>query len=118
MRKEIDERHAWLLETARSSKGVSAHAHSVKAGPWIHFLHDAAGTGVNEKLGYGWRGWLYWLSDFSLCNALMGGVLTPHAWRLFNGRRKKWDGARDAIIQVSEEVNRMKKVSKKPVKNA
>lgn len=54
------------------------------------WLHDAAGTGVNEKLGYGWKGWWYWLVRNGECRDLMNGVNSPYIWRLFEGRRKKW----------------------------
>jgi dimethylaniline monooxygenase (N-oxide forming) len=35
----------------------------------------------------------------------MGAVETPFALRLFYGKRKKWDGARQAIGDVNKEAD-------------
>lgn len=42
-----------------------------------------------------------------LSSLLMGGVDTPFGLRLFDGKRKRWDDAREAIINVNEEVSRL-----------
>jgi len=56
------------------------------------WLHDAAGTSVNEKSGYGWKGWWYWSVRNGECTDLMNEVESTHIWRLFEGRRKKIGG--------------------------
>jgi dimethylaniline monooxygenase (N-oxide forming) len=42
---------------------------------------------------------------------LMDGIYSPHVYRLFdsNGKRKKWDGAREAIEKVNEDVKKRSK---------
>jgi len=104
MKKEIDVRHAWLTNMAKYENNPGVAPHRVKPGLWLQFLHSAAGTGVNEKLGYGWQGWWYWVTNFTFCNSLMGGILSPHIWRLYDGRRKRWDGAKEAIMRTNNMV--------------
>jgi dimethylaniline monooxygenase (N-oxide forming) len=89
MEAEVAARHTWLLQLA-SKDSPSILPGRLKVGPWMTWLHDAAGTGVNEKLGYGWKGWWYWLVRNGECRDLMNGVNSPYIWRLFEGRRKKW----------------------------
>ena len=101
MEHEIDAHHAWVRSVAGKD---GASADTIHQGPWMKWLHDAAGTGVNENLGYGLQGWLYWLRQPAFCNMLMGGVDSPHILRLFDGRRKRWPGARNAIIHANKEV--------------
>lgn len=110
MEVEVDNRHAWLLEFT-TMDGPSILPGRMKVGPWMEWLHEVAGTGVNEKLGYGLNGWLYWLTNTSYCRSLMNGVNSPHLWRLFDGRRKAWDGAREAILRVNEEARTRKQQS-------
>ena len=98
MNTAIDKHHQWVASLAREGK---VYAGIIDEGPWLHFLNDAAGTGVNENLGYGLRGWFFWLREPWFCNLLMTGVISSHVFRLFDGRRKKWDGARDAIIRAN-----------------
>lgn len=70
----------------------------------MKWANDAAGTGVNEYLGYGLKGWWFWLTNMRLCNVLMGGVYSPHLYRVFEGKRRKWDGAGAEIERVNEAV--------------
>jgi dimethylaniline monooxygenase (N-oxide forming) len=115
MEKRIQVSHRFVNELAlRSPKPITfqAAARCVDRGPWITFLHEAAGTEVPSKLGYGLRGWIYWLTDREFCNLLMTGVNSIHVARLFDGRpgsRRKWKDAREAIIKVNEDVKRMEK---------
>ena len=76
------------------------------------FLHDAAGTDVLRKLGYGLAGWRFWYQDRDFCHMLMTGVNSIHTSRLFEGRpgsRKQWDGARRAIIEANEDLSRIER---------
>jgi dimethylaniline monooxygenase (N-oxide forming) len=91
MEKQIVEHHAWLIQLVKREAVASDF---VREESWLKWCHDAAGTGVNENFGYRVSGWKFWLSDMSLSNVLMVGVETPFALRLFDGKRKKWDGAR------------------------
>jgi dimethylaniline monooxygenase (N-oxide forming) len=99
MEQAVDEHHAWLAERAKRKSNVSPG--TVDGGNWLHAMDDLAGTGVNEYLGYGWKGWYFWLSNMRLCNMLMGGVWSPHIHRVFSGKRRKWDGAIEAIESVN-----------------
>jgi dimethylaniline monooxygenase (N-oxide forming) len=74
------------------------------AGDLERWLNEVAGTGVNEKLGWGLEGWKFWWNERKLYNLIMGGIFTPFPYRLFDGRvgsRKRWEGARDAIFKVN-----------------
>jgi len=101
MNAHIDDHHAWVQNL---SKNDNVYAGIVRPGPWYAFLNDMAGTGVNEKLGYGWEGWKFWWKDRELCNLMIKGVMTPFMYRIFDGRRKKWEGAREAILKANKMV--------------
>ncbi|MCJ1289807.1 hypothetical protein MMC34_001340 [Xylographa carneopallida] len=95
----IDAHHAWVAALATND---TVYAAIVNEGPWLSFLNDAAGTRVNEHLGYGWRGWAFWISDWRFCNLCMGGVLSAHVYRLWG--RGRWEGARGAVEKANREV--------------
>jgi dimethylaniline monooxygenase (N-oxide forming) len=84
----------------------------VDAATWTWGIGELVGTGVNEYLGYGWTGWLFWLKDRALCNLLMGGIWTPHIYRVFDGKRKRWDGVRETIEQLNTRIAASKKAVK------
>ena len=65
------------------------------------WLNEVVENGMNENLGWGWQAWKFWLSDRKLYSAIMDGVDTAYVYRLFDGKRPKWDGAREAILQMS-----------------
>ena len=81
------------------------HKHGLPPGDMERWLNAAAGNGVNERLGW-WSlaAWQFWWSDRRLYSAIMDGVDTPFVYRLFDGRRPKWDGAREAIMRTSERL--------------
>jgi dimethylaniline monooxygenase (N-oxide forming) len=108
--KEVDEQHAWVADLA--SRGLNVSPGNVDAGPWLRVMDDLAGTGVNEYLGYGWKGWWFWIREMKFCNLLMGGIWTPHIYRVFEGKRRKWDGAKGAVEKVNKEVEERKKKMK------
>ena len=99
MEKAVDEHHGWLAEQANRRSNVSPGM--VDGGAWLHVFDDLAGTGVNEYLGYGWKGWWFWLCNVKLCNLLTGGVWSPHIHRFFGGKRRRWEGAEAAIVKVN-----------------
>ena len=124
MNRDIDAQHAWALARSNSNLdrstttttkgpggGTAFLREIVHQGPWIAWLHCAAGTGVNAKLGYGVSGWAFWAWEPALCGLLMRGVDSPHVMRLFEtatpGKgRKRWRGARGAILRVNEDAER------------
>lgn len=86
----------------------SFNTRMVFAPDWDDWLDETSGCRVNENLGYGHKGWAFWLNDLKFCNSLMDGIYSPHVYRLFDshGRRKAWAGSREAIISVNEETKR------------
>lgn len=67
---------------------------------WTAWADRTAGTGVNEYLGWGWKGWKFWFQEPRFCSLLMGGIYSPHIYRYFDGKRKKWGGARAEIERL------------------
>ena len=101
MERAVDEHHRWMCEIAQKSTVSPA---LVKAGEWSAWADRTAGTGVDEYLGWGWRGWWFWLTNYRLCNLLMAGVYSPHIYRIFEGKRKKWPGAVEEIERVNRSL--------------
>ncbi|KAF4975327.1 hypothetical protein FZEAL_7860 [Fusarium zealandicum] len=98
MERQVDDQHSWVVEL--SKKGPVTPS-IVKASEWMQWVDKVIGTGLPEHLGYSMTGWHFWLQDRKFCNMLMDGLLSPHAYRLFPGKRKAWPGARDAIIAMN-----------------
>ena len=65
------------------------------------WLNVATGNGLEQMLGWSWRAWSFWWNDRALYKVIMDGIDTPFVYRLFDGRRPKWDGARDAILRTN-----------------
>ena len=113
MNAEIDKHHEWIASLAKD--GDSCYEGIARPGPWYRFINDAAGTGVNEKLSmYGWEGWRFWWEDKEMYHLMMRGIVTPFQYRIFDGRRKKWEGAREAIIKANKACEHFGKDVKKP----
>ncbi|CRK39583.1 hypothetical protein BN1708_007998 [Verticillium longisporum] len=75
--------------------------------PWMRWLHDTAGTGLYEYMGWSLKGMWFWLRNRRLYNLVAWGVYSPHIYRLFpTGKRSAWEGASQAIIQVNEDRER------------
>lgn len=106
MEAAVDKHHAWLADEAQRGHNMSPGA--VEGGPWTRAMNELAGTGVDEYLGYGLRGWLFWLRERRMCNLLMGGIWSPHMYRVFEGKRKAWAGARQAIERVNAQRHKDK----------
>ncbi|KAB5536172.1 flavin monooxygenase-like protein [Coniochaeta sp. 2T2.1] len=100
MKKQVDDQHAWILELAKRGPVTPS---VVRADDWMVWVESVICTGLPEYLGYTLKGWQLWLTDRKFCNMLMDGLLSPHAYRLFPGKRKAWPGARDAIVAMNED---------------
>lgn len=99
----IDNQHAWLAQRYRQQP-IGFEASAVKAWEFQRFLHDVAGTGM-ENLGWGWKGWRFFFRDPRMSWLMNNGVETAHAFRYFEtGKRRTWDGAREAILRANEAV--------------
>jgi dimethylaniline monooxygenase (N-oxide forming) len=99
MAKTVDEHHKWVCGLAQRG---SVYPGIVKPGPWMTWVNDTAGTGVNDMLGYGIAGWSFWYREREFCKILMDGIYSPHIYRLFDGKRKKWDLAKEAILKANK----------------
>ncbi|KAI1373153.1 putative dimethylaniline monooxygenase [Hypoxylon crocopeplum] len=100
MEKQIDTHHMWVASRWRLDNAISVSI--VKQWVFQGFLHDAAGTGM-ENLGWGWKGWKFWAQDRKMYNLMNHGLETAHAFRFFEtGKRKAWPGAREAIIHANK----------------
>ena len=93
-----DDHYNWSVEQARIAR---APAGFIKGAEIEHWLNDACGNGLNEKLGWGLEGWKFWWEERELWNLIMNGVNTGFIYRLFDGRRKSWAGAKDAIMKAN-----------------
>ncbi|CAA9967066.1 Dimethylaniline monooxygenase 3 [Pyrenophora teres f. maculata] len=111
MQTAVTDHHNWLISQAQHRHNVSPGTYD--PGTWVRAMDDLAGTGVNEFLGYGWKGWLFWFKERKFCNLLMDGIWSPHIHRVFDvGKRKCWAGAREAVQKVNESVAAMKEHGK------
>ena len=93
-----DDQYQYML-----SQVAAWHIHKpgLPPGDLEKWLNAAAGNGMDEMLGWSWKAWKFWWSDRRLYRVVMDEVDTPSVYRLFDGRRKKWDGARDAILRTN-----------------
>jgi dimethylaniline monooxygenase (N-oxide forming) len=102
MEAHIDNHQAWVARRWRVEPLCDVSA--VKQFEFQTWLHCAAGTGM-ESLGWGWKGWKFWWEDAKMYRLMNDGVETAHAYRYFEtGKRKTWEGAREAILHVNEAV--------------
>ncbi|KAL2760241.1 hypothetical protein ACRALDRAFT_1078963 [Sodiomyces alcalophilus JCM 7366] len=105
MERQVGDYQRWL--TWRMRVAPATYFGKGRMHPWMEFLHRTAGTGMYEYMGWGWRGWWFWLRERKLCGMIGWGVYSPHMYRLFEtGKRSAWAGAREAIIRVNEERER------------
>ncbi|KAJ5521625.1 hypothetical protein N7527_005740, partial [Penicillium freii] len=102
MRRSVDEQHKWIASLANNGGVTPGLVNGVE---WMEWVDQAAGLGLQENLGYGAKGWYFWLTDNKLCNMVMDGLLLPSHYRLFDaGKRKPWKEARESIIKVNQEL--------------
>ncbi|PKS10959.1 hypothetical protein jhhlp_002718 [Lomentospora prolificans] len=93
-----------MCENARCRPKV-LHPGWVNGAEFMAWANDMAGTGINDKLGWGPEGLKFWLTNPKLCNLIMGGIYSPHIFRLFEtGKRKAWPGAEEEIKRVNVKV--------------
>ncbi|KAK2616624.1 hypothetical protein QQS21_000447 [Conoideocrella luteorostrata] len=98
----IDERQEWVA--SRWALDNACDISMVRQWEFQPWLHEAAGTGM-ENLGWGWKGWRFWLQDRMMSNLMNHGVETAHMFRYFEtGKRRTWAGAREAIIHQNRVV--------------
>ncbi|KAL8388174.1 hypothetical protein RB595_009404 [Gaeumannomyces hyphopodioides] len=102
MERHIDLHQKWVASRWRQENSTDTSC--VKQWEFQGWLHQAAGTGM-ENLGWGWKGWKFWWEDREMYRLMNHGPETAHAYRYFEtGKRKTWDGAKEAIIKVNKLV--------------
>ncbi|KAK3349598.1 flavin-containing monooxygenase 9 [Lasiosphaeria hispida] len=106
MEQWIDEHQRWVAEKCWAVDD-KCDTSMVRQWEFQGWLHRTAGTGM-ENLGWGWKGWAFWWRDRKMYGLMNDGLETAHAFRYFEtGRRRTWDGARDAILHANEVVQNM-----------
>jgi dimethylaniline monooxygenase (N-oxide forming) len=115
MRRDIDAQYDFVV--ANTAKGPVPHPgfRMVTAADTYQWLNEAAGTGVEERLGplgcWSLRAWKLWWQDRKFYNLLMGGIDTPFVYRLFEtgkAGRKVWPDAKAAIIESNRQVDELR----------
>lgn len=111
MERWVDEHQAWVA--SRWSLDHSVDLSMVKQWEFQGWLHEAAGTGMENLSALGWKGWKFWWEDRKMYNMMANGIETAHMYRYFEtGKRKTWDGAREAILKLDQEWRRALPVTK------
>lgn len=107
----VDEHQTWLKKRIAQAHGL--HRGEVPSNQWMYFIHDAAGTGLYDNIGWTWKAWKLWWSDREFYNALAHGPATAYGHRVFEtGKRPVWNKARQAVLDANAEVNGLKKAAK------
>jgi len=70
---------AWVHKHQEWLRKRIARAHNLNHGDvlsreWNYFVHDAAGTGLYDNIGWSWKAWKLWWSDPELYKALAHGL--------------------------------------------
>ncbi|KAH7150306.1 flavin monooxygenase-like protein [Dactylonectria estremocensis] len=103
--------NSWLFKRLEKSPG--ANRGDVVSVDWQTFVHDSAGTGMLDHIGWGWKAWVLWCRDSQLYRALAHGPSTGYALRLFEtGKRAQWAGARQAVVDAYAEMQKIKNGAK------
>ncbi|KAK3652456.1 hypothetical protein LTR56_005167 [Elasticomyces elasticus] len=114
MQEQYANHRAWRarINALPNTPGKGPQPLQVETGSHIQWVQEIVGTKLDEHLSYtSAAAWRLWWQDRQLSRLLYDGIYSPHAYRLFDseGRRKKWDGAREAIVKVNEDIKRIKK---------
>ncbi|KAL5377267.1 hypothetical protein DPSP01_009928 [Paraphaeosphaeria sporulosa] len=109
MRTWISRHQSWL-RTRIAKAGPNGNGYQeVDNGEWSRFLHDAAGTGLYEHVGWGWKAWGLWWRDRELYRAVSGLPICAFTYRLFEtGKRGVWNGAREAVLEAWKDLEVLK----------
>lgn len=111
MNKWVDEHQDWVASRWKLDHNIDPSM--VKQWEFQRWLHEAAGTGMENLSWMGWKGWKFWWKDRKMYNLMANGLETAHMYRYFEtGKRRTWDGARSAILKLEEERKRVLPVSR------
>ncbi|ROW03416.1 hypothetical protein VSDG_01571 [Cytospora chrysosperma] len=107
----IDDHQKWVASRWKLDHNIDTSM--VKQWEFQGWLHEAAGTGMENLSLFGWKGWKFWWRDRKMYKLMNDGVETAHMYRYFEtGKRKTWDGAREAILHANEVVNKVLPITK------
>ncbi|KAL7907601.1 flavin monooxygenase-like protein [Trichoderma velutinum] len=100
MAKNADKQNQMAISLAKNGEIVDPAA--VNRAEWNMWADKAAGLGIQDRIGYGWKSWWLWLTDYRLYKTLLDGKFVPQVYRLFDeGKRKPWKGARDSFFEAN-----------------
>ena len=111
--REMERWHVEHLAWVKSVRALSSESKFVKltvrSRLWMPWITQMGDCNLDNHLGYfGLDSWKLWWHDRPFYSLLANGIWSPHIYRLFDptreGGRKKWIGARQAIIRVNEHV--------------
>ncbi|KAH7313758.1 flavin monooxygenase-like protein [Stachybotrys elegans] len=103
MMRQIERHREWFAERCRTNPSMRQCGAQIEPHEYWKFIHETAGTGLYENLGWSWPAWKFFVTSPKLYFTLAYGVLTPHLLRYFEtGKRKAWDGALDAILHANQ----------------
>lgn len=115
MNRWVDEHQAWIASRWKLEHNIDPSM--VKQWEFQGFLHEAAGTGMENLSWMGWKGWKFWWKDPKMYNLMAKGIESAHMYRYFEtGKRKTWEGAREAILKLDEESRRVLPLSQEQEK--
>ncbi|QPC73104.1 hypothetical protein HYE68_003856 [Fusarium pseudograminearum] len=116
MEAEVDSYHTWWRKEWKTDHSIMEGY--VRGHSFYRFLHDMAGTGLYSYLDHplSFKGWWLWWNDRNLWRWLARGPLNSYSWRLFETNpddipgcgRKAWVGARTAVQETYEELERFR----------
>ncbi|KAJ4349541.1 uncharacterized protein N0V89_008157 [Didymosphaeria variabile] len=110
----ITTHQTWLTQRIAKAGPNGNGYQEVHNGDWSYFLHEAAGTGLYEYVGWGWRAWGLWWRDRELYRAISNLPICTYSYRVFDmGKRRPWEGARQALIEAWRELEDLKKAGGK-----
>ncbi|KAI2470462.1 FAD/NAD(P)-binding domain-containing protein [Annulohypoxylon bovei var. microspora] len=117
MSAQVDAHHDWWR--GEWEKDHSTLPGYVRSYTFYRFLHDAAGTGLYDKIDHALtgRGWGLWWNDRELWTWLAKGPMNNYSWRLFETNpdgvpgcgRKTWPDARKALREAYESCEEFKR---------
>ncbi|EGR44135.1 uncharacterized protein TRIREDRAFT_70988, partial [Trichoderma reesei QM6a] len=85
-----------------AGKGEIYDPAMVDRAEWNLWVDKAAGLGIQDRIGNGWKSWRLMLTDYRLYKTLLDGTFVPQVYRLFDeGKRKPWAGARESFFKAN-----------------
>lgn len=110
MKSWILSHQSWIRKRIAKAGPNGNGYQEVDNGEWSYFLHDAAGTGLYEYVGWGQKAWGLWWNDRELYHAVANLPICAYSFRVFDmGKRKPWEGARQALIDAYAELVELQK---------